>query len=203
MENVLFKVSYPAEFHAQTAVEAAIKIHPQVKDRLSEIESVKITTHEAAIRIIDKKEPLRNPADRDHCLQYMTAIALIFGNLKAEDYEEKRAMDPRIDDLRRKMIVSEKIQYTRNYYDPNKRSITNTVQVFFREGAPTKAVTVEYPLGHRRRRREALPFLEQKFIKNMSTIFPQQQVQKLLNLFRNHELLENLPVSLFMDNLRI
>jgi 2-methylcitrate dehydratase len=203
MENVLFKVSFPAEFHAQTAVEAAIKLHPYVKDRLENIESVKITTHEAAIKIIDKKGLLHNPADRDHCLQYMTAIALIFGTLTAKDYEEERAADPRIDNLRDKMIVQQNSQYSQDYLDPNKRSITNSVQVLFKEDVPTNEVTIEYPMGHRRRRNDAIPLLEQKFINNMVTIFPQQKVQKLLNLFSDREQLEKLPVHLFMEKLQL
>lgn len=163
MEHVLFKVSFPAEFHAQTAVEAALKLHGEVKDRLEEIERVEIGTQESAVRIIDKKGPLHNPADRDHCLQYMTAIGLTFGKLTAEHYGEKIAADPRIDRLREKMKVTEVPAFTRDYLDPAKRSIANTVQVFFRNGAATKRIEVEYPLGHRRRRREAEPVLLKKF----------------------------------------
>jgi 2-methylcitrate dehydratase len=163
MEHVLFKVSFPAEFHAQTAVEAALKLHGEVKDRLEEIERVEIGTQESAVRIIDKKGPLHNPADRDHCLQYMTAIGLTFGKLTAEHYGEKIAADPRIDRLREKMKVTEVPAFTRDYLDPAKRSIANAVQVFFRNGAATKRIEVEYPLGHRRRRREAEPVLLKKF----------------------------------------
>jgi len=163
MEHVLFKVSFPAEFHAQTAVEAALELHGEVRDRLEEIERVEIGTQESAVRIIDKKGPLHNPADRDHCLQYMTAIGLIFGRLTAEHYGEKIAADPRIDRLREKMKVTEVPAFTRDYLDPAKRSIANAVQVFFRNGTATRRVEVEYPLGHRRRRHEAEPVLLAKF----------------------------------------
>jgi 2-methylcitrate dehydratase len=159
MENILFKISFPAEFHAQTAVECAFKLHPAVKDRLDAIERVELTTHESAIRIIDKSGPLHNPADRDHCLQYMTAIGLIFGELTADHYEDKVAQDPRIDALRGKMVVKEEPHYSRDYLDPDKRSIANAVQVFFRDGTSTAKVAVEYPLGHRRRRTEGIPLL--------------------------------------------
>src|SRR5262249_35719501 len=145
MENVLFKISFPAEFHAQTAVEAALRLHPGVGGKLDQIERGEITTHESAIRIIDKRGPLHNPADRDHCLQYMTAIGLIFGRLTAEHYEDKAAGDPRIDALRAKMTVTEDRQYSRDYLDPEKRSIANAVQVFFRDGSKTEKVAVEYP----------------------------------------------------------
>ena len=152
MENVLFKISFPAEFHAQTAVECALLLHPEVKDRIGDIRKIVITTHESAIRIIDKKGPLHNPADRDHCIQYMTAIGLLKGNLTAADYEDDVARDPRVDALRAKMTCVENRQYTRDYLDPNKRSIANAVQVFFKDGTKTANVVVEYPVGHRRRR---------------------------------------------------
>lgn len=163
MENILFKVSFPAEFHAQTAVEAALRLYPKVKDRLEEVERVEIGTQESAVRIIDKRGPLHNPADRDHALQYMTAIGLIFGQLTAEHYGEKVAADPRIDRLREKMKVSEVPAFSRDYLDPEKRSIANAVQVFFRDGTATERVEVEYPLGHKRRRAEAEPVLREKF----------------------------------------
>ena len=162
MEHVLFKISFPAEFHAQTAVECALRLHPQVRDRLEEIERVELTTHESAIRIIDKTGPLHNPADRDHCLQYMTAVGLIFGELTADHYEDRVARDPRIDALRAKMTVTEDRRYTADYLDADKRSIANAVQVFFRGGAQTERVEVEYPIGHRRRRAEGLPELVRK-----------------------------------------
>src|SRR5699024_5379445 len=149
MENILFKVSYPAEFHAQTAAEAAVELHPKVKDRLDEIEKVVITTHESAIRIIDKKGPLHNPADRDHCLQYITAIGLMNGGITAEDYEDEAAANPIIDELRDKMILEENETYTKEYLDPEKRSIANAVQVFFTDGTSTDNIVCEYPLGHR------------------------------------------------------
>ena len=159
MENVLFKISFPAEFHAQTAVECALKLHPLVKDRLEQIERIEMTTHESAIRIIDKSGPLHNPADRDHCLQYMAAIGLIFGELKASHYEDKVASDPRIDSIRAKMKVVEDKQYSVDYLDPEKRSIANAIQVFFFDGTSTEKVVVEYPVGHRRRRQEGIPLL--------------------------------------------
>jgi hypothetical protein len=163
MENVLFKVSFPAEFHAQTAVEAAFHLHRGVKDKLKEIERVEIGTQESAVRIIDKQGPLHNPADRDHCLQYMTAIGLVFGELTAKHYREEVASDSRIDALREKMKVIEVPAFTRDYLDPEKRSIANAVQVFFKDGTATLRVEVEYPLGHRRRRKEAEPVLLDKF----------------------------------------
>ena len=157
MENILFKISFPAEFHAQTAVEAAFALHPQVKDRLEEVEAVRIETQESAVRIIDKVGPLHNPADRDHCLQYMVAVALLKGDLTAADYEDAAAADPRIDGLRGCMVVTENPRFTADYLDPAKRSIGNSVQVVFRGGQSTEKVTVEYPIGHRRRRAEGDP----------------------------------------------
>lgn len=201
MENVLFKIAFPAEFHAQTAVECAFKLHPQVKDRLNDIEKIEITTHESAMRIIDKKGPLKNPADRDHCIQYMTAIGLIFGNLTADHYENKIACDPRIDKLREKMICIENKQYSKDYLDPNKRSIANAVRVFFKDGTSTKKIEVEYPLGHKRRRAEGIPLLKEKFEHNLSTLFSPEQKQKILQLFGNPDKLNALPVKEFMDNL--
>ncbi len=162
MENVLFKISFPAEFHAQTAVECALRLHPAVAGRLDQIARVEIATQESAVRIIDKTGPLHNPADRDHCLQYMTAIGLIFGELTAAHYEDRIAADPRIDALRAKMTVAEDPQYSRDYLDPAKRSIANAVQVFFDDGSKTEKVVVEYPVGHRRRRAEGIPLLEKK-----------------------------------------
>jgi 2-methylcitrate dehydratase len=166
MENVLFKISFPAEFHAQTAVECAFQLHDQVKNRLDQIEKVLITTQESAIRIIDKSGPLYNPADRDHCIQYMTAVGLIFGELTADHYEDAVARDPRIDELRKKMTCVEDSQYSRDYLDPQKRSIANAVQVFFNDRSSTPKVAVEYPVGHRRRRTEGIPLLLKKFEAN-------------------------------------
>jgi 2-methylcitrate dehydratase len=199
MENVLFKISFPAEFHAQTAVECAIKLHPQVRGRLDEIESVVITTHESAIRIIDKKGPLHNPADRDHCLQYMTAIGLLFGELTADHYEDDVAGDPRIDALREKMVVVEDPRYSRDYLDPDKRSIANAVEVFFRDGSSTGKVEVEYPIGHRRRRKEGVPLLERKFADNLASRFPRKQAAAIFELCSRQEALEAAPVNEFMD----
>jgi 2-methylcitrate dehydratase len=199
MENVLFKISYPAEFHAQTAVEAAIRLHPLVKDRLDDIKRIVITTHESAIRIIDKKGPLGNPADRDHCLQYMVAVGLIKGSLTAADYEDAAAADPRIDRLRAKMACVENKQWTRDYLDPAKRSIANAIQVFFSDGSQTEKVAVEYPLGHRRRRQEGVPKLEAKFRTNLARRFPPKQQQAILDVTRSQARLEATPVNAFVD----
>jgi 2-methylcitrate dehydratase len=203
MENVLFKISFPAEFHAQTAVEAAVRLHPQVKDRLADAKRVVITTHESAIRIIDKKGPLHNPADRDHCLQYMTALGLIKGNLVAADYEDDVASDPRIDALRAKMVCVEHKPWTRDYLDPAKRSIANAVQVFFRDGTRSENVAVEYPVGHRRRRREGVPLLEAKFRTNLARRFPLKQQQAILAATRDQPRLEAMPVHEFVDLLAV
>ena len=151
MENILFKISFPAEFHAQTAVEAAVILHPEVINRLEEIEKIVITTHESAIRIISKEGDLNNPADRDHCIQYMTAIGLLKGDLIAEDYEDDAAADPRIDSLREKMVIEEDKRYTKEYLEADKRSIANSIQIFFSDGSSTEKIEVEYPIGHRRR----------------------------------------------------
>ena len=198
MENVLFKVSFPAEFHAQTAVEAAFALHEQVAQRIASIQRVEITTHEAALKIIDKTGPLHNPADRDHCLQYMVAMGLIFGNLTADDYGDERARDARIDALRKKMVVAENAQFTRDYHDPHKRSIANTLQVFFADGSATEATTVEYPIGHRRRRQEAAPLLVEKFTQNASTRFADHRIREMLHMFESPEL-DAMPVCEFMD----
>jgi 2-methylcitrate dehydratase len=199
MENVLFKISFPAEFHAQTAVEAAIQLHPEVKDRLSEIKKIEIVTHESAIRIIDKKGPLSNPADRDHCIQYMAAIGLIKGNLTAADYEDAVARDPRVDALRAKMSCVENKRYSRDYLDPKKRSIANQLQVFFKDGTATRKVAVEYPVGHRRRRHEGVPLLEAKFRTNLARRFPEERQRAILDLCRDPGRLESTPVDKFVD----
>ena len=198
MENILFKISFPAEFHAQTAVECAIQLHPLVKKRLDQIERVELTTHESAIRIIDKTGPLHNPADRDHCLQYMAAIGLIFGQLTAEDYEDKTAADPRIDALRAKMTVTEDKQYSKDYLDPEKRSIANAVQVFFQDGSKTAKVVVEYPLGHRRRRKEGIPLLQQKAASAFSAHYGKPKSARLMALFTDRAKLEAMPVHDFV-----
>ncbi len=199
MENVLFKISFPAEFHAQTAVECALQLHNQVKDRIEQIERVVITTHESAIRIIDKSGPLHNPADRDHCIQYMTAIGLIFGNLTADHYEDAVANDPRIDALRAKMVCVEEPQYSKDYLDPEKRSIANAVQVFFRDGSKTAQVAVEYPVGHRRRRAEGMPLLMKKFETNLASRFAPDQCQNILRLCSDAEKLDATPVNRFTE----
>jgi 2-methylcitrate dehydratase len=199
MEHVLFKISFPAEFHAQTAVECAVKLHPAVKDRLSEISKVVITTHESAIRIIDKTGPLANPADRDHCIQYMTAIGLIKGNLTAADYEEDVAADPRVDALREKMVCVEHKPWTRDYLDAEMRSIANAVQVFFKDGTATENIEVEYPLGHRRRRKEGVPLLVAKYKINLARRFPPKQQAAILFLCSNQKRLEATPVHQFVD----
>lgn len=197
MENVLFKISFPAEFHAQTAVEAALSLHEQVRERLDEIEKVTIETQSAGARIIDKTGPLDNPADRDHCLQYMTAAPLIFGRLVAGDYEDAVAADPRIDALRRKMEVTENKQFTADYYDPDKRSIGNAVQVFFADGSHTERVAVEYPVGHRRRRAEGIPLLLDKFRKAVREQFSDAQAQAILDACADRAALEAMPVNEF------
>ena len=203
MENVLFKVSFPAEFHGQTAVEASIKLHPVVSDRLEQIEKIKIITQEAGNRIINKTGELKNPADRDHCIQYMVAIGLMFGKLEAEDYEDTRASDPTIDELRNKMEVIENSQFTKDYYDPSKRSVANSVQVFFTDGSATKQEIVEYPIGHRIRRKEAIPLLEEKFMNNLKTKFHSSQISQLIELFKNQKKLELMPVNEFMKNFQL
>ncbi|MEB3100082.1 bifunctional 2-methylcitrate dehydratase/aconitate hydratase [Ferviditalea candida] len=203
MENVLFKISFPAEFHAQTAVECAFQLHNEVKDRLDEIEEILLTTHEAAIRIISKKGPLHNPADRDHCLQYMVAIGLIFGDLTAEHYEDEVARDPRIDRLRDKMTVSEEKQFSVDYLDPDKRSIANAIQIRFKDGTATEKVVVEYPIGHRRRRQEGIPKLIEKFESSLKTRFPKKQVAQIMELCSDQQRLEHTAVPDFMKLLTI
>jgi 2-methylcitrate dehydratase len=197
MENILFKISFPAEFHAQTAVEAAFQLHPLLKGRSGDIEKVLITTHESAMRIIDKKGPLYNPADRDHCLQYMTAVGLLFGELNAASYQDDFAANPEIDRLREKMWVQEEKQYSRDYLDPQKRSIANAVQVFFTDGTRTPKIAVEYPLGHRRRRDEGIPLLVQKFQKSVEAHFEPDQARKILALCLSEETLRKTDVAEF------
>lgn len=204
MENILFKISFPAEFHSQTAAEAAVLLHPQVAGRLHEIERIVIHTHESAIRIISKSGPLNNPADRDHCLQYMTAVPLIFGNLVAEHYENDfHAAHPLIDELRAKMEVIEEPRYSREYLEADKRSIANALQIFFTDGTSTEKIEVEYPVGHRRRRVEGIPLLEEKFRSNLATRFPAARVEKIFALCKDQDTLERMPVHEFMDMLVI
>jgi 2-methylcitrate dehydratase len=198
IENILFKVSFPAEFHAQTAVEAAVALHPLVRDRLEEIETIRIETQESAIRIIDKTGPLNNPADRDHCLQYMVAVGLLKGGLTAADYEDAAAADPRIDGLRNRMVVVEDKRFSADYLDPARRSIGNAVQVRFRDGRCTEKVTVEYPIGHRRRRAESVPLLLAKFEKNLRTRLPALAVERVLAACAEQERLQEMPVPEFV-----
>jgi 2-methylcitrate dehydratase len=194
MENVLFKISYPAEFHAQTAVECAMRLHRDVELRLADIDHVLIETQEPGVRIIDKTGPLANPADRDHCIQYMVAVPLIFGRLTAGDYEDTVAADPRIDALRERMRVRENPEFTREYYDPGKRYIGNAVQVFFRDGSHTERVQVDFPVGHRKRRREGIPLLVAKFHAAVAAHFPARQAALIGSLFAEPAKLEELPV---------
>ncbi len=199
MENVLFKISFPAEFHAQTAVEAAMQLHPVVKNRIEDIKSITIRTHEAAVRIIDKKGPLDNPADRDHCIQYMAAVPLIFGRLTAADYEDEVAADPRIDALREKIVCVEDPQFTRDYHDPEKRSIANALTVEFKDGKKLAETAVEYPIGHKRRRKEGMPVLVEKFERNLARRFPPKQRKAILDLCLDQAKLEKTPVDEFVD----
>jgi 2-methylcitrate dehydratase len=198
MENVLFKISFPAEFHAQTAVEAALTLHPVVAPRLTEIERITIVTQEPGVRIIDKTGPLANPADRDHCLQYMVAVPLLFGRLTAEDYEDDVARDPRIDALRAKMVVSENADFSRDYLDPDKRAIGNAVQVWFADGSRTERVAVDYPIGHRRRRAEGIPQLEAKFERSLGTLFGPKQCAAIAGACAEQQGFEALAVEDFM-----
>ncbi|NGX57382.1 MAG: 2-methylcitrate dehydratase [Chlamydiae bacterium] len=199
MEHILFKVSFPAEFHAQTAVECAFQLHDQVKDRLDDIEKIYIDTHESALRIIDKTGWLKNPADRDHCIQYMVAIGLIYGSLTADHYEDHVASDPRIDQVRAKMELSESFQYSKDYLDPNKRSIANALVIKFNDGSVTEKIVVEYPLGHRRRRDEATPLLFEKAWRNLGSRFPAERIDAIVQLFQTPEKLDALPVKEFVD----
>ncbi len=197
MENVLFKISFPAEFHAQTAVECALQLHDSVKDRIDEIERVEMETQEPGVRIIDKKGPLNNFADRDHCLQYMAAVGLIFGNLTAESYVDSFAKDPQIDALREKMVISENASFTENYYDLDKRAIGNSIQVFFKDGTSTDRIEVQYPVGHRNRRDEGMPLLEAKFRDATGRIFDEARSGSIVNAFADHAALDAMPAGEF------
>ncbi|MGA7782939.1 MAG: bifunctional 2-methylcitrate dehydratase/aconitate hydratase [Paraburkholderia sp.] len=202
MENVLFKISYPAEFHSQTAVEAAMTLHAQLRaagKTAEDIRQITIRTHEAAIRIIDKKGPLNNPADRDHCIQYMIAVPLIFGHLTAADYEDSVAHDPRIDALRDKMICVEDPQFTKDYHDPEKRSIANALTVEFNDGSKFDELIVEYPIGHKRRRADGIPLLVEKFRTNLARKFPVKQQQAILEVSLDQARLEAMPVHEYVD----
>src|SRR5262245_16516377 len=195
MENVLFKISFPAEFHAQTAVECAMTLHPQVKDRINDIERITIETQEPGVRIIDKTGPLANPADRDHCIQYMVAVPLISGRLHAEDIEDKVAADPRVDALRSKMEVRENTTFTQEYYASDKRYIGNAVQVFFKGGTSTPRVHVDFPIGHRKRREEGMPVLVKKFETSVAAHFQPKQTARILETFGDSVKLDSLPVN--------
>lgn len=202
MENILFKISFPAEFHSQTAVEAAMTLHGKLKEMgktTDDIKKITIRTHEAAIRIIDKKGPLNNPADRDHCIQYMIAVPMIYGRLTAADYEDEVAADPRIDVLRDKMECVEDVQFTKDYHDPEKRSIANGLTVEFNDGTILDEVTVEYPIGHKRRREEGIPELIKKFKINLNRVFPDKQQQTILNNSLEFDKLINMDVNEFVD----
>ncbi len=202
MENVLFKISFPAEFHAQTAVEAAVKLHPLIKD-IDDIKSIEVTTHESAIRIISKVGELNNPADRDHCLQYMIAIGLLKGDLVAEDYEDDVASDPRIDQLRSKMDIKEDERYSREYHEADKRSIANRIQIHFNDGTSSEVIEVEYPIGHKRRREEGIPVLEQKFKRNLELTYGKEKANLIFEKCINQEELEKMSVIDFQEMLTV
>src|ERR1700730_4169722 len=201
MENVLFKISFPAEFHAQTAVEAAMTLHPQIAAKLDQVDRVVIETQEPGVRIIDKTGPLANPADRDHCIQYMVAIPLLFGRLEASDYEDDIASDPRVDALRAKMQVKENAAFTQDYYAADKRYIGNAVQVFFKDGTSSPRVAVDFPIGHRKRRAEGMPVLVKKFESSVAAHFPPKQTESIKAMFSDQRTLAAMPVSDFVAKL--
>ena len=203
MENILFKISYPAEFHAQTAVEAALALHESVRDRLQDIDRIVIQTQESGDRIINKTGPLDNPAARDHCIQYMVAVALIFGRLTAEDYEDAVAKDPRVDALRERMEVIEEARFTREYLEPDKRAIGNAVQVFFKDGAASENVIVDYPVGHRRRRSEGIPLLKEKFERYLRGRIAQKNADRILAICSDQATFEATTVDEMMVLLRV
>ena len=200
MENILFKISYPAEFHAQTAIECALLLYPQIKEKLNEIERIEITTHESALRIIDKTGTLDNPADRDHCIQYMVAVAMIEGDLVAKFYEDTfHQQNPLIDELRDKMVLKEDKRYSKDYLADDKRSIANALQVFFKDGSQTDKVEVEYPVGHRHRRQEGIPLLGRKFLNSLQSIYSKERCDKIYTLYLDQKKIEQTPVNEFMD----
>ena len=201
MENVLFKISFPAEFHAQTAVEAAMTLHAQVAPKLNEVDRVVIETQEPGVRIIDKTGPLANPADRDHCIQYMVAIPLLFGRLTAADYEDQIANDPRVDVLRGKMQVKENATFTKEYYSADKRYIGNAVQVYFKDGTATQRIQVDFPIGHRKRRGEGMPVLVQKFESSVAEHFAPKQTETIKAMFADRKSLGSMAVSDFVAKL--
>ncbi len=200
MENILFKISFPAEFHAQTAVECAVLLYPEIKDKLDKIERIEVITHESALRIIDKTGTLDNPADRDHCMQYMLAVAMIKGDLVAEFYEDSfHQQNPLIDELRSKMILTEDKRYSKDYLADDKRSIANALQIYFNDGSRTEKVEVEYPIGHRHRRKEGIPLLERKFFNSLKNTFNNDQANRIYSLCLDSEKIKNTPVNEFMD----
>ena len=200
MENILFKISFPAEFHAQTAVECAVLLYPEIKEKLNEIERIEVTTHESALRIIDKTGALDNPADRDHCMQYMLAVAMIKGDLVAEFYEDSfHQQNSLIDKLRNKMILKEDKRYSKDYLADDKRSIANALQIFFKDGGQTDKVEVEYPIGHRNRRQEGIPLLERKFFNSLKSIYSKEHSNRIYSLCLDKEKTEQTPVNEFMD----
>ena len=200
MENILFKISFPAEFHAQTAVECAVLLYPEIKEKLDEIERIEITTHESALRIIDKTGALDNPADRDHCMQYMLAVAMIEGDLVAEFYEDSfHQQNPLIDKLLNKMILKEDQRYSKDYLADDKRSIANALQIFFKDGSQTDKVEVEYPIGHRHRRKEGIPLLERKFFNSLKSIYSKEHSDMIYSLCLDKEKIKKIPVNEFMD----
>ncbi len=203
MENILFKISFPAEFHAQTAVEAGISLHEKYRDKLDKISSIEVETQEPAVRIISKTGPLHNYADRDHCLQYMIAIALIYGEVEAKHYQDEIASNPMIDSLREKMIISENPKFSRDYLDPSKRSIANSISLAFDDGSKSEKITVEYPVGHRNRRDEGIPLLLDKFESAIKSYYPSNQSDDILNSFLDMENLSNMSVNEMMDKLVI
>ena len=203
MENTLFKIPYPTAFHGQSAVEAAIRLHPAVKDRLDDVKRIDVKCHNSSMVILDKSGPLYNPADRDHCMQYMIAIGMIFGTMTAEHYEDHIAADPRIDRLRAKMHLSESRQYSREYLDPAKRTNANSIKVYFRDGSSLPLSEVLYPLGHRRRRKEGVPTVMAKFEKNVARVFAPKQRDAILAASLDQERFERMPVDAFMDLLAL
>ncbi|MCH9770392.1 MAG: bifunctional 2-methylcitrate dehydratase/aconitate hydratase [Gammaproteobacteria bacterium] len=203
IENVLFKISFPAEFHAQSAVEAAIQLHPQIKNHFDEIKTIHVRTQEAAMRIINKTGPLHNPADRDHCLQYMIAIGLIFGELTAAHYEDAIAADPKVDALREKMQITEVAEFSKDYLDPDKRSIANALQIEYQDGTRSEEIIIEYPIGHPKRRQEGIPLLMSKFTNAVNGFYPKQQADTLLKLFSDEKNIHQLKIHELMGQLTV
>ena len=201
IENVLFKIAYPTAFHGQTGVEAAIKLHPLVQDRIADVKRIEVKCHNSTMVILDKSGPLANPADRDHCMQYMMAVGLIFGKLTTEDYEDHVAADSRIDSLRAKMQLTESKVFEREYHDPAKRTNANSIQVFFRDGTKTPLAQVDYPLGHRKRRREGIPLLIEKFDRNIARIYAEKQRRAIRDVCLDRKRLAAMPVNEFIDTL--